>query len=75
MEIFILVCALSVAAPDCQKATSQHVFYAPPIDGSMVGCMREGMLYAAESNLVTPGHYPKVFCRFGDRLKQKAVSQ
>jgi hypothetical protein len=72
MEILILVCAASLAAPDCQKATAQHVFYAPPSDGSMVNCMREGLFYAAQSNLVTAGTYAKVYCAAHDRMKQKA---
>jgi hypothetical protein len=72
MDILILVCALSVAAPDCQKATAQHIFHAPPSDGGMVDCMREGLLYAAQSRLVTPGTYPKIFCRHVERLGHEA---
>jgi hypothetical protein len=72
MEILILVCAVSLAAADCQKATAQHVFYAPPSDASMVSCAREGLMYAAQSNLVTPGNYAKIYCTVGNRLKQKA---
>ena len=75
MNILILVCALSVSAPDCQKATARDVFYAPPSDGGMVNCAREGLLYAAQSNLVTPGSYAKIFCEAGHRVRQKAVAQ
>jgi hypothetical protein len=75
MEILILVCAMSVAAPDCQKATAQHVLYAPPSDGSMVVCAREGLMYASQSNLIKPGSYAKVYCTAGDRLKHKAEVQ
>lgn len=63
MSILILVCAISLSQADCRKDTAQHVFHAPPADGGMVNCMREGMLYAANSHLVTPGTYAKVACR------------
>jgi hypothetical protein len=75
MDILILVCAISVAAADCQKATAQHVFYAPPNDGSMVDCAREGLMYAAQSNLVTPGNYAKIYCTVGTHLRQKAEAE
>ena len=48
MEILILVCAISVAAPDCQKTTAQDVFYAPPGDGSSCGdCLAGGLPLSA----------------------------
>ena len=75
MEILILVCAMSVAAPDCQKATAQHVFYAPPSSASMVDCAREGLMYASQSNLVTPGNYAKIFCKAGERTRLKAEAK
>lgn len=39
---------------------------APEHPHDLSGCMRHGMLYAAESHLVTAGMYPKVFCRAGE---------
>jgi hypothetical protein len=62
MTILILVCALSVAPPDCQRNTAIHSFYAPGPQLSFTGCLREGTLYAAQSRLVTDGAYFKVFC-------------
>jgi hypothetical protein len=62
MNIFILVCALSVAAPDCQRTTAIHSFYAPDPQPTFTGCLREGTMYAAQSRLVTQGTYVKVFC-------------
>jgi hypothetical protein len=62
MEILILVCALGVAAPDCQHDTAIHVFYAPVPEPHHAGCLREGLLHAAGSDLVAPGTYPKVVC-------------
>lgn len=68
MNILILVCAIAVAAPDCQKDTAIDIFYAPPSSDegiSLSGCARQGMLYAAESQLVKPGNYAKVICQNG----------
>ena len=62
MNVLILVCALAVSAPDCQKETSIHSFYAPDAQADMSGCFRHGMLFAAESNLVGPANYAKVVC-------------
>jgi hypothetical protein len=72
MDALILVCALSIAVPDCQKATAQHVFYSPPTDGGLVNCLRDGLLYASQSRLVTPGTYAKIFCTSGTRVAQRA---
>jgi hypothetical protein len=70
MEILILVCALGVAAPDCQRETSIHSFHAPEVRAGMSGCLREGLLFAAQSELVQPGTYPKVVCISAGRLEE-----
>ncbi|RWM70646.1 MAG: hypothetical protein EOR81_32435 [Mesorhizobium sp.] len=62
MDVLILVCALTVAAPDCQRNTVIGSFYAPDPKADLAGCLREGLLYAGQSGLVTPDTYPKVFC-------------
>ena len=62
MEALILVCALAVSAPDCQKETSIATFYAPDPQVSLTGCMRHGMLFASQSRIVTPGTYSKIVC-------------
>jgi hypothetical protein len=62
MDILVLVCALGVAAPDCQPETSIDNFHAPGSQADFAGCLREGMLYAATSGLVTEGTYPKIVC-------------
>ena len=62
MEVLILVCALSVAAPDCQVETSVHNFYAPDAQADLAGCMREGLMYAAQSGMVSADTYPKIVC-------------
>ncbi len=65
MEVLILVCSLAVTAPDCSKENAQNVFFAPSVAATTmpVGCLHEGMQYAAQSNLVTPGTYAKIVCR------------
>jgi hypothetical protein len=72
MKILILVCALNVAAPDCQKDTAIDVFYAPPAGEDMSGCARQGLMFAAESRLVRPGSYAKIVCQNGVRGKTVA---
>jgi hypothetical protein len=62
MNALILICALTVSAPDCQKATAVDVFYAPETTASLSGCLAHGMLYASQSGLVEPGTYSKVVC-------------
>ena len=62
MNALILVCMLSVSAPDCQKNTSVHTFYAPEQQDNMAGCLTHGMLYASQSDLVEPGTYSKIVC-------------
>jgi hypothetical protein len=66
--VLVLVCAASIAAPNCQRATAHHAFYAPPSTSGMVGCMRDGMLYAAQSGLVDSASYAKVVCRYDDGI-------
>jgi hypothetical protein len=73
MKILILVCALTTAAPNCQKNTAIDVFYAPPSSEGMAGCTRQGMLYAAESGLVRPDNYVKVVCQ--NRTPAKKVAR
>jgi hypothetical protein len=73
MDILILVCALSLSAPACQKDTAQHVFFAPPGGEDISGCARQGLMFAAQSRLVTPGNYAKIVCRMG-RKPLKAVA-
>jgi hypothetical protein len=62
MDVLVLVCALTVAAPDCQAEASVHAFYAPAPQLDFVGCLREGMMYAAQSGLVAAGTYSKIVC-------------
>jgi hypothetical protein len=63
VNALILICALSVSAPDCQKASSIHVFYAPEPQESLMGCLTTGMLYASQSGLVEQGTYSKIVCK------------
>jgi hypothetical protein len=60
--VAIAVCLLTTPVHQCQQATAVSWIVAPEHPPSMGGCMRHGMLYAAESHLVTQGSYAKVFC-------------
>ena len=62
MTILVLVCAMSVSAPDCERSTAIHSFYAPDPQPNLIGCLREGMMFAAQSGLIEQGTYSKVFC-------------
>ena len=58
-----MVARLSILAlvflAGCAHATLP---YAPDPQPSLSGCLGEGLMYAAQSRLVTPGTYPKVVC-------------
>lgn len=61
MDILILVCALSVATPDCQEDTAIDAVRMPLVT-STTGCAKRGMLYASQAHLIKPGSYVKVLC-------------
>jgi hypothetical protein len=63
--VAIAVCLSATPMQNCSEATSVAWIVAPEHPGSMVGCIRHGMLYAAESNLVSDGSYAKIFCSSG----------
>jgi hypothetical protein len=64
IDAFVAVCLLATPVPECNQRTavawmsvpSEHDLRLP------MQCMRAGMLYAAESQLVTRGSYLKVLC-------------
>jgi hypothetical protein len=60
--VAIAVCLSTTPAPNCHKPTSVAWIVAPESPASASGCMMHGVLYAASSNLVTPGSYAKIFC-------------
>lgn len=62
MSILILICSLSLSHAECQKSTALHEIRTEIAVPDLVGCMRQGVLYAAESGLVTKGTFPKVYC-------------
>jgi hypothetical protein len=64
MDVLILVCALAVSAPDCNKDTAEHVLRGPSVAQAAppMTCMMEGMNFAAQSGLVGSDRYAKVVC-------------
>jgi hypothetical protein len=60
--VAIAVCLSATPVHKCQRLTSVVWIIAPERPASIAGCMRHGMLYAAESHLVDEGSYAKVFC-------------
>ena len=63
--VAIAVCLSATPIQNCGEVNSVAWVVAPEHPTSMAGCMRHGMLYAAESRLVTEGSYAKVFCSSG----------
>lgn len=62
MDIVILVCAIAIGAGDCTVDSATHVLRTPAVAAEEGGCMRQAMVYAAQSNTVGEGYYPKVLC-------------
>ena len=63
--VAIAVCLSATPIQKCGEINSVAWVVAPDHPTSIAGCMRHGMLYAAESHLVTAGSYAKVFCSSG----------
>lgn len=72
--VAIAVCLSATPVPQCQQPTAVSWIIAPEHPASLSGCMRHGMLYAAESNLVSKGSYAKVFCKSGQTAGNTAAS-
>ncbi|MFO1091543.1 MAG: hypothetical protein U1E46_18360 [Hyphomicrobiales bacterium] len=63
LSVLILVCATSISASECTKANATQVLYAPEPADNAAGCLMGGMFYAAQSNTVVKGYYPKIICQ------------
>jgi hypothetical protein len=61
--VSIAICLSALPVQQCTEATATAFIVAPEHPASVFGCMRHGLLYAAESHLVGAGSYAKVFCR------------
>ena len=73
--VAIAVCLTATPMQNCGETTSVAWIVAPEHPQSMVGCLRHGMLYAAESHLVSDGSYAKIFCSPGTPLGKTAQLQ
>jgi len=60
--VAIAVCLSATPIQTCSEGTSVAWVVAPEHPESIGACLRHGMLYAAESHLVSQGSYAKVFC-------------
>ena len=67
--IFIAICTSMTPAQDCDRNSALHWMNGPASDqahglfAGLSACQVIGMQYAAESRLVTPGTYGKIFCQ------------
>jgi hypothetical protein len=64
-DIFIAICMSATPAPDCGQASAVDWIAISSFDrvAGLGGCQIAGMEYAAQTRLVTPGTYAKIFCR------------
>jgi Na+/H+ antiporter NhaC len=62
MEIVVLVCASALSMASCDRASATAVLHVPEEANSATGCFMQGMFYAAQSNTVVKGTYPKIIC-------------
>jgi hypothetical protein len=63
--VAVAICLSATPVQKCHQPTAVTWIVAPEHPSSIAGCIRHGMLYAAESHLVTSGSYAKVFCSSG----------
>lgn len=61
----IIICSAGTPQINCQVGAPERLYYiaAPERSYGLAGCMRYGMMYAAESGLVSEGQVVKVRCR------------
>ena len=64
--VAIAVCLSATPIQTCGQANPVAWIVAPEHPASIVGCMRHGQLYAANSHLVSAGSYAKMFCSVRD---------
>lgn len=66
ISTYLAICLAAVPVQDCNQRTSVAWIKAPDLPGRAgelpLACQRHGLMYAAESQLVTRGSYLKVMC-------------
>jgi hypothetical protein len=64
ISAFVAVCLVATPVHDCNQRTAVSWMRVPTeLDLRLpIQCMREGLLYAAQSRLVMPGSYLRVLC-------------
>ncbi|HEX6957573.1 MAG TPA: hypothetical protein VF194_06255 [Ferrovibrio sp.] len=70
IAVLILVCAASIAVPDCTPDTAIHVLRGPDAPSPLT-CGRNGQAYVAETALgrgLPPGAWLKIVCQRADRM-------
>ena len=68
--VFIAVCLIGTPVDKCNRHTAADWVAAPEMQMGLGMCMKHGLEYAAETDLVTTGVYPKVFCTTGGSTPQ-----
>jgi hypothetical protein len=60
--VYIAICMASMSPTQCDRHTAVDWIPAPQQVEGLGSCAQTGYEFAAESNLVKEGTYPKIFC-------------
>jgi hypothetical protein len=63
--IFVAICLSNVAPDHCDRRTAVDWFPVPEQAEGLGMCAKTGYEFAAQSNLLRQGTYPKIFCSIG----------
>jgi hypothetical protein len=63
--IYVAICVASMNPTQCDRHTAVDWIPAPEQAEGLSMCAQTGYEFAAESNLVREGTYPKIFCSVG----------
>jgi hypothetical protein len=75
--IFIAICSSLTPVQDCGRDNALDWIAVPNSEqpGGLAGCQATAMQFAAQTRLVKPGAYPKIFCRLEGRPTIEADEQ
>ena len=63
--IFVAICVSNIAPAQCDRHTAVDWLSVTEQAEGLGMCAKTGFEYAAESNLIRRGTYPKIFCSVG----------
>ena len=72
--VYVAICVASMSPTQCDRHTAVDWIPAPEQAQGLGMCAQTGYEFAAESNLVKAGTYPKIFCSIGGTPKPENVT-